>query len=226
MVKNKNGKTYVCGQDKENEEDVPIAILKSLVGECKAVYTNKVAKIEASLHGTNEVQGVSFVADDEEGNISGALPLGASVNVIPKSIFEHLKLANLKETDMVVEMVDMTKKAPLGMVENIMETDMVVEMVDMTKKAPIGMVENIMVKINKFLFPSDFIIIDMLREPSEIMILCRPFLATMHAQIDVFKREISLGIGEDRVKFDMNRGVCHSRILIEKFYMANSVHEE
>ncbi|GKF02937.1 hypothetical protein Tco_0029860 [Tanacetum coccineum] len=58
------------------------------------------------------------------------------------------------------------------------------------------------------------------------MILSRPFLATIHAQIDVLKREISLGIGEDRVKFDMDGGVCHSRIPVEKIYMANSIHEE
>ncbi|GJS17116.1 phospholipase-like protein [Tanacetum coccineum] len=174
---------HMCRQDKESEEDALIHILKSLVGECK---------------------GVSFVADDKEGNISGALPcqllpkelnprsftlpctignlnlyamedLGASVNVMPKLIFEYLKLANLKETDMVVEMADMTKKDPLGIVENIL------------------------VKINKFPFPSDFVIIDMLGEPSETMIMGRPFLATIHAQIDVFKREILLGIGEDRV---------------------------
>ncbi|GKD79836.1 hypothetical protein Tco_1342457, partial [Tanacetum coccineum] len=36
--------------------------------------------------------------------------LGASINVMPKSMFEHLKLANLKETNMLVEMDDMTKK--------------------------------------------------------------------------------------------------------------------
>ncbi|GKB97750.1 phospholipase-like protein, partial [Tanacetum coccineum] len=181
------------------------------------------------------VQGVSFVADDdiqnEEGVILGALPcqllpkelnlesftlpctigslnlyamedLGASVNVIPKSIFEHLKLANLKETDMVVDMDDMTKKVLLGIVENIL------------------------VKINKFLFPSDFVIINMLKEPSETMILGRPFLATIHAQIDVFNREISLGIREDKVLFDMDGGAYHSKILVEKVYMANSVQEE
>ncbi|GJZ15990.1 hypothetical protein Tco_0551667 [Tanacetum coccineum] len=114
---------HMCGQDKESGEDTLIHILKLLVGECKAVYTNKSTQIEASSHETNEVQGVSFVADDEEGDISGALPcqlphkelnlgiftlpctigdlnlyamadLGASVNVMPKSIFEHLKLAN------------------------------------------------------------------------------------------------------------------------------------
>nr|GEW46213.1 hypothetical protein [Tanacetum cinerariifolium] len=41
-------------------------------------------------------------------------------------------------------------------------------------------------------------------EPNETMTLARPFLATIHAQIDVFKREISLGFGEDRVSFDMD----------------------
>ncbi|GJS27413.1 hypothetical protein Tco_0488033 [Tanacetum coccineum] len=198
---------HMCGQDKENEEDALIAILKSLVGECKAVHTNKGAQTKTYSNGTNEVQGVSFVADDEEGDISRALPcqlppkelnpgsftlpctigsiylyvmanLGASVNVMPKSIFEHLKLANLKETDMVVEMADM-------------------------KKCPIRN-----------------------REPSETMILGRPFLATIHAQIDVFKKEISLGIREDRVKFDMDGGVSHSGIPVEKIYMANSIQEE
>ncbi|GJV76744.1 Toll/interleukin-1 receptor domain-containing protein [Tanacetum coccineum] len=128
--------------------------------------------------------------------------IGASVNIMPKSIFEHLKLANLKETIMVVEMADMTKKVPLGIVEYIL------------------------VKIDKFLFPFDFVIIDMLGEPNETMILGRPFLATIHAQIDVFKREISLGIWEDRIKFDMDGGVSHSKIPVEKIYMASSILEE
>ncbi|GJW69803.1 phospholipase-like protein, partial [Tanacetum coccineum] len=131
------------GQDKENEEDALIDILKSLVGECKSVYNNKNTRVEAPSCGTNKVQGVSFVAEDEEGDISGALPcqlppkelnpksfnlpctignlnlyamadLGANVNVMPKLIFEHLKLSSLKETSMVVEMADMIKKDPLG----------------------------------------------------------------------------------------------------------------
>ncbi|GKC32993.1 reverse transcriptase domain-containing protein, partial [Tanacetum coccineum] len=125
-------------------------------------------------------------------NLYATVDLRASVNVMPKSICEHLKLANLKETNMLVKMVDMKKKAPLGIVENIM------------------------VRINKFIFPSDLVIIDMLGEPSETMILGRPFLATIHAQIDIFNREISLGIREDRVLFDMDGSVFHSRIHVEK----------
>ncbi|GJY11284.1 hypothetical protein Tco_0379469 [Tanacetum coccineum] len=38
------------------------------------------------------------------------------------------------------------------------KTDMLVEMVDMTKRSPIGIVENVLVKIDKFLFPSDFVV--------------------------------------------------------------------
>ncbi|GJW36584.1 hypothetical protein Tco_0059504 [Tanacetum coccineum] len=40
--------------------------------------------------------------------------LGVSVNVVPKSMFEHLKLANLKKTNMLVEMANMTKIERLG----------------------------------------------------------------------------------------------------------------
>nr|GEV00263.1 ribonuclease H-like domain-containing protein [Tanacetum cinerariifolium] len=63
-------------------------------------------------------------------------------------------------------------------------------------------------------------------EPNETMILCKPILATIHNQIDVFKREILLGIGKDKLKYDMDRGVCHFRIPIDKICMENSIHEE
>ncbi|GKE59574.1 DNA-binding pseudobarrel domain-containing protein [Tanacetum coccineum] len=61
------------------------------------------------------------------------------------------------------------------------ETSMLVEVTDMSKKAPMGTVENILVKIDMFVFPTGFVIIDMLGDPNETMILGRPFLATIHA---------------------------------------------
>ncbi|GJY25229.1 hypothetical protein Tco_0399955 [Tanacetum coccineum] len=104
-------------------------------------------------------------------NFYAMADLGVSVNVIPKSIFEHLKLAQLKKTDMLVEMADMLKKSPIRIVENVL------------------------FKIDKFLFTSDFVVMNMLNTRNETMILGRPFLATIHAEIDVFNKEISLGIG-------------------------------
>ncbi|GJT30118.1 RNA-directed DNA polymerase, eukaryota, reverse transcriptase zinc-binding domain protein [Tanacetum coccineum] len=80
--------------------------------------------------------------------------------------------------------------------------------------------ENVLVKIDKFVFLCDFVVIDMPEILGEITILGKPFLATIHAQIDVFNREISFGIGEDRVKFDVNGNAHHSNVTLEKVYMA------
>ncbi|GKE58473.1 putative ribonuclease H-like domain-containing protein [Tanacetum coccineum] len=156
----------------------------SSVGQCKAVYDEAPIN-KASSNKTNEIHGVSFIDEHEEDNLpSEGLPrqlppkeinpgsftlhctigsldfytmtdLGASINVTPKSMFEHLKLANLKETNMLVEMVDMSKKVPLGIVENLL------------------------VKIDKFLFSSDFVIIDMLETRNETMILGRPLIVAI-----------------------------------------------
>ncbi|GJZ42653.1 copia protein [Tanacetum coccineum] len=165
----------MIGQDKDEEEDALIDILKTVVEECKSIY--KKAQIPSSR--TSEIQGASFVAE-EEGERAG-------INMMPKSLFEHLKLTNLKKTSLVVEMVDMTKKAPLGIVENIL------------------------VKI------------DTLEGPNKTMLLGRPFLAMLHAQINVFRGEISLGIGNEKVKFDTNGEICHFRIPHEIIYMASSI---
>nr|GEW08479.1 hypothetical protein [Tanacetum cinerariifolium] len=61
---------------------------------------------------------------------------------------------------------------------------------------------------------------------SEMMILGRPFLATIYAQINVFQGEISLGIGEGWEIFDMNGIAHHSTTHIEKVYMINKIHKE
>ncbi|GJX74431.1 hypothetical protein Tco_0313026 [Tanacetum coccineum] len=56
---------------------------------------------------------VKSVKEAKYGELT-TLPFSASVNVIPKTMFEQLKLAQLKKTDMLVEMADMTKRSPLG----------------------------------------------------------------------------------------------------------------
>ncbi|GJV83651.1 putative ribonuclease H-like domain-containing protein [Tanacetum coccineum] len=104
-------------------------------------------------------------------NLYAMADLGASVNIMPKLMFEKLKLVEIKKTNMLVEITDMTKRTPLGRVENIL------------------------VKVNKFLFSSNFAIIDMVAKGNETVILGRPFLAAIHAKIDVFAREITIGTG-------------------------------
>ncbi|GJS69004.1 phospholipase-like protein [Tanacetum coccineum] len=83
-----------------------------------------------------------------------------------------------------------------------------VGMASMTQQAPLGTMENVLFKIDKIVFPCDFVVIDMLEILSEMMILGKPFLATIHAQIDVLNEKISFGIREDRVKFDETSKRC------------------
>nr|GFA01570.1 hypothetical protein [Tanacetum cinerariifolium] len=129
-------------------------------------------------------------------NFYGMAYLGASVNVMPRNILEYLRLANLRNTNMLVEMADMTKKAPLGIIKIIL------------------------VRIDKFLFPLDFVIID--KTPNETIILGRPFFATIHAEIHVFDKEISLGIDNDKVSCDMEKNDHNFTTPTEKIFMIKS----
>ncbi|GJR43375.1 ribonuclease H-like domain, reverse transcriptase, RNA-dependent DNA polymerase [Tanacetum coccineum] len=64
-----------------------------------------------------------------------------------------------------------------------------------------GIAENVLVGIDKFVFPVDFIVLDMSENIKTPLILGRPFLSTTHAKIVVFKRKINLRVGNDKVDF-------------------------
>ncbi|GJV32081.1 retrovirus-related pol polyprotein from transposon TNT 1-94 [Tanacetum coccineum] len=103
--------------------------------------------------------------------------LGASVSVMPFSTYTNLGLGDLAHTRLTVELFDRTIKHPRGIAENVL------------------------VRIGKFIFPIDFIILDIPEDDDFPLILGRPFLSTTHAKIDVFKREITLRVGEEKIVF-------------------------
>ncbi|GJV51451.1 homeodomain-like protein [Tanacetum coccineum] len=82
--------------------------------------------------------------------------------------------------------------------------NMVIEMTDRSMQSPKGIVKNVMVKINKFIFSVDFIILDIVEDDKVPIILGRPMLATTHARIDVFGKNISLEVGTEHITFDIN----------------------
>ncbi|GJV02713.1 reverse transcriptase domain-containing protein [Tanacetum coccineum] len=216
---------HMSKQNEKNEEDALIAIIKSIREECRVVHKNKQISVsEANLKKSSEamedtVNNDSFTSNlayrpslEELNPRSFLLPftvdnynsyvmanIDANNNVMPRSIYEYLKLANLEGATM---------------------SD------DMTQQETLGTVKNVLVKIDKFEFPCDFVVTNMPENLREIIILGRPFLKTIHAQIDVFQEEISLGIGEDRIKFDVNGNPRQSNVKIEKVYMANTSQEE
>ncbi|GJZ22932.1 putative reverse transcriptase domain-containing protein [Tanacetum coccineum] len=88
----------------------------------------------------------------------------------------------------------------LGLGE-LAHTKLTVELADRTVKYPKGIAKNMLVGIGKFVFPVDFIILDMPEDVKVPLILGRPFLSTAHAKIDVFKRKITLRVGEEKIIF-------------------------
>nr|GFB75116.1 reverse transcriptase domain-containing protein [Tanacetum cinerariifolium] len=70
------------------------------------------------------------------------------------------------------------------------DTKMVLELADRTISKPTGVAENIFVKVGKFYFPADFVVLDFIVDPRVLLILERPFLSTAHAIINVHEREI------------------------------------
>ena len=71
------------------------------------------------------------------------------------------------------------------------------------------MIEDVLVKEDKFIFPADFIILDMEEDKEIPIILGRPFLATGRAMIDVQRGELKLRVQNDEVKFNVFEAVRH-----------------
>nr|GFB09684.1 reverse transcriptase domain-containing protein [Tanacetum cinerariifolium] len=94
--------------------------------------------------------------------------LGASINLMPLSIWKKLRLPTLNDTKMVLELADRTISKPTGVAENVF------------------------VKVGKFYFPADFVVLDFIADPRVPLILGRLFLSTAHALIDVYEGEIIL----------------------------------
>ncbi|GKC14332.1 putative reverse transcriptase domain-containing protein [Tanacetum coccineum] len=103
----------------------------------------------------------------------------------------------------------------LGLGE-LAHTRLTMELADRTVKYPKGIAENMLVGIGKFVFPVDFIILDMPEDIIVPLILGRPFLSTARTKIDVYKRNITLRVREEKIIF---KSVKPASSLIRRVYM-------
>nr|GEX60787.1 hypothetical protein [Tanacetum cinerariifolium] len=78
-------------------------------------------------------------------------------------------------------------------------TKLIIELADKTVKHSKGIAENVLVRIDKFVFPVDFIVLDMPEDTKILLILRRPFLSTVYAKVYVFKRKFALRIRNDKI---------------------------
>ncbi|GKC06158.1 reverse transcriptase domain-containing protein [Tanacetum coccineum] len=107
--------------------------------------------------------------------------LGASINLMPLSVWKKLSLPELTPTCMTLELADRL----------------------ITK--PIGIVEDVYLKVGKFKFPADFVVIDFDADPRVPLILGRSFLKTGRALIDVYEGELTLRVGKEAVTFNLDQ---------------------
>jgi hypothetical protein len=111
------------------------------------------------------------------------LDLGASVNLLPYSVYMQLELGKLKPTSMTLQLADRSVEVPLGIVEDVL------------------------IKMVKFYFPMDFIVLDM--EPVQNMgsqipvILGRPFLATANTLINCRMGVMKISFGNMIVELNI-----------------------
>ena len=80
---------------------------------------------------------------------------------------------------------------------------------------PEGILEDVLVKVGKFIFPMDFVIIDMEEDKQVPLLLGRPFLARNVALIDVKKEELTLRVRIEEVHFNLNQSMKQPNL--EKF---------
>ena len=110
---------------------------------------------------------------------------GASINLMPLLVVQRLSLGELTPTAITLQMVDRS----------------------MTQLE--GILEDVLVKVGKFIFPVDFVIMKMEEDTQVPLLLGRPFLATGAALIDVEKGELTLRVGNEAVHFNLNRSLEH-----------------
>ncbi|XP_073315872.1 uncharacterized protein [Primulina huaijiensis] len=108
------------------------------------------------------------------------LDLGASINVMPDSVYNYLKLGPLTETDIVIQLADRSTVYPKGVIEDVL------------------------VKVENLAFPADFYVLDIENDDSNSQILLgRPFFKTSKSVIDVNRGTLTMEFDGEIAKFNI-----------------------
>ncbi|XP_037496384.1 uncharacterized protein LOC119371049 [Jatropha curcas] len=152
--------------EKKEQKKIPIIdldVFKKL--QINIPFTEALAKMPSYAKFLKEILSKKRKIDDQ--GTKALADLGASVNLMSYEVFKMLGMAELKPTRMSLQFADRSIKYPRGIVEDVL------------------------VKISKFIFPVDFVILDD-EDREGSLILGRPFLATARALIDVYEDTLNV----------------------------------
>ncbi|EPS69639.1 hypothetical protein M569_05126 [Genlisea aurea] len=113
------------------------------------------------------------------------IDLGASINLMPYSIYSALKLGPLQETGIIIKLADRSNTSPEGMVEDVL------------------------VQVNNLVFPADFYVLKMGEAEHDDfpLLLGRPFLKTAGTKIDVKAGTLSMEFDGEKVQFNIYEAI-------------------
>ncbi|CAN6685871.1 unnamed protein product [Malus baccata var. baccata] len=117
---------------------------------------------------------------------SAMLDLGASINVMPYSIYASMNLGALKNDGVIIQLADRSNAYPKGVLEDVL------------------------VQVNHLLFPADFYVLEMDESdhaPSLPILLGRPFMKTARTKIDVYSGTLSMEFDGDVVNFNLSDSI-------------------
>ncbi|GJS94494.1 reverse transcriptase domain-containing protein [Tanacetum coccineum] len=156
-------------RNKEKLEEIAIMTVNA---ECSAIIMNKVPEkledpgkflIPCALQ---ELNRTSALADS-----------GASINLLPHSIYKKLELEALTPTRMTLELANRSITHPMGIAEDVV------------------------VRIDGFTFLADFVVVNFELDPRVPIILQRPFLRTAKTLIDLYEETLTLRVGKDELVY-------------------------
>ncbi|GKC22503.1 reverse transcriptase domain-containing protein [Tanacetum coccineum] len=156
-------------RNKEKLEEIAITTVNA---ECSAIIMNKVPEkledpgkflIPCALQ---ELNRTSALADS-----------GASINLLPHSIYKKLRLEALTPTRMTLELANCSITHPMGIAKDVV------------------------VRVDGFTFLADFVVVNFEPDPRVPIILGRPFLRTAKALIDLYEEKLTLRVGKEELVY-------------------------
>ena len=125
---------------------------------------------------------------------------GASINLMPLLVVQRLSLGEVTPTTITPQMVDRSMAQPEGVLEDVL------------------------VKVGKFIFLVDFVVIKMEEDTQVPLLLGRPFLATGAALIDVKNGELTLRVGDEVIQFNLNKSLTQPDVDAENCMVVDSIY--
>ncbi|GJR36723.1 reverse transcriptase domain-containing protein [Tanacetum coccineum] len=156
-------------RNKEKLEEIAITTVNA---ECSAIIMNKVPE-------KLEDPGKFLIpcALQELDRTSALADFGASINLLPHSIYKQLGLRALTPTRMTLKLANRSITHPMGIAEDVV------------------------VRVDGFTFLADFVVVNFEPDPRVPIILGRPFLRTAKALIDLYEEKLTLRVGSDEFVF-------------------------